>query len=464
MPMNIKNFQQIIQEQIISIYNINSQIEYLFDNFFWSAQFKNNNYIFFAIEGKNTNGNQFIEIAIDYGYKYIVSEDLCIIESLAGKYPNILFFVVKNVQATLDLLARWGVSQFKGIKIAITGSAGKTTTTYLLQNLLKIKYDVVHTHKYNSQYYLRRLCFELYKHKEDFFIAELSSDTLGMIHWFSNIIQPDYSIITSIGNAHLEDFKSYHNIIEEKTSIINNTKIATFIPEEYRDIIASTKHVVSNLQKIHYVPNNFVVTNNHNQQIVSFFYKNQQLLKIENPKYQGNHNYSNMNLILHLFSFMDFIKDVFSVEKIRQVLENINCFPGRGNIIKIRTKDYNFKLVCEHHNSNPMSFAKAITNINEPTLVVMGFMYSLGEETIIKHHEILHLLNSNEYVKGIVLSDTKLLNIQNLDQYKKILDKKDSITDYLPFIKQNNITSVFLKGSRSSYLEKNIKTILNYIF
>jgi UDP-N-acetylmuramoyl-tripeptide--D-alanyl-D-alanine ligase len=157
--MNLQDFSNILKEEIIHIINSNDHEEYIINSFFWVAQQYSSNDIFFAIKGLNTDGNIFIPTAIENGYKYVLSDNEEAIKVNSIQYSNIIFFFVKNVQNTLNILAEWGVGKFKGIKICITGSAGKTTTSYLLKNLLNDFSSVISTSKYNSQYYLRRIVF-----------------------------------------------------------------------------------------------------------------------------------------------------------------------------------------------------------------------------------------------------------------------------------------------------------------
>ena len=100
-----------------------------------SEQIKPGN-IFFAIKGNKVDGHDFIKSAFDHGAK------LCIIDHLTpaiveNKFPYIL---VENVLQSLISLARYCRKNFKGKVIAVTGSAGKSTTKNwlfeILQNLI----------------------------------------------------------------------------------------------------------------------------------------------------------------------------------------------------------------------------------------------------------------------------------------------------------------------------------------
>ena len=459
--MNIKKFKEIIKNNILNTYNNFPELDLiLINSFFWNSK-EGKNIIFFAIKGVNEDGNKYIEDAIKNGYLIIVSENIEYIEAIKERFTNIHFIVIDNVQKTLNTLGKFGISNFKGKKFAITGSVGKTTSTYLLNNILKNFYQNICTDKYNSQYYLRRLCFQLYDKNEDIFLAELSSDSLGSIDNFGDIIKPDYSIITAIGNAHIEDFKSFSNIIKEKTSLINHTQNKTFIPIEYEEIIKNEINVINNENKIIYVKNDFII-NDEKKEIT--FNINGNKMVICNPSLKGNYNYSNMNLVLHTIyeSYPELFNNSINKNKIINTIENLNPFPGRGNIITVDKDDLQLKIICEYHNANSLSFLKTVENIKEPTVILMGYMYSLGSESHERHEELFTLMENNANVLNVVLCDKKIYELGFiLNKYKKLLPAyEDVLFDIIT--KRPHIKNIFIKGSRSSVLENFVKKILDF--
>ena len=465
--MNINFFESIIEKHIVITYNKTSIIENLdLKSFFWHSK-KNlkDEYIFFAIKGNNTDGNLFIPDAIKNGYKIIISDNISKIEEYKDLYKEIYFIYVNSIQAVLDDLASYGINNYFGKKIAITGSAGKTTTTYILNNLLKNFGTVTTTDKYNSQYYLRRLMFHLFETKNDFFLAELSSDSLGTIEHYGNLIKPDYSIITSIGEAHVKDFLSLKNIIKEKTSLINHTLKKVFIPAIYKDLIINEDNVKNNLHKIVFVEEDYEDMSN---KWIQFKLKEKKtMVLIDNLV--GDHNYSNINLVLKLLDEMGLINNK-TINLIDNTLENLTAFPGRGNRITIDKNNFDFQIICEHHNSNPLSFSAALENISEysNTLVIMGFMYSLGENSDARHYELLNTMKNHPGIKYILTYDKNIYKL-NLDKYEKVLIKNleghedffSILKNLLEKFKNEDIQQIFIKGSRSSKLEDVIKYILD---
>lgn len=104
--------------------------------------------LFFAIGGLRTDGNHYIEEAVDRGAVGIVTD-----QDLGTRFP-VDYIVVSDVRVTLSVVAKkfYGYSDKKLEIAGITGTNGKTTVSMLLQYLLgnnektgligTIRYDV----------------------------------------------------------------------------------------------------------------------------------------------------------------------------------------------------------------------------------------------------------------------------------------------------------------------------------
>ncbi|MBE6705841.1 MAG: UDP-N-acetylmuramoyl-tripeptide--D-alanyl-D-alanine ligase [Ruminococcaceae bacterium] len=103
------------------------------------------------------------------------------------------------------------------IVIGITGSYGKTSTKFYLQKLLSSKYNVLMTpESYNTTMGVVKTVREQLDATYDIFICEMGAKNVGEIKEICDIVKPKYGIITSIGPAHLESFKSMENIVKTK--------------------------------------------------------------------------------------------------------------------------------------------------------------------------------------------------------------------------------------------------------
>ncbi len=108
------------------------------------------------------------------------------------------------------------------IKIAITGSYGKTSTKNILTAMLEKEYKVCATPKnYNTEMGLCKTILNLLD-DHDILVAEFGARKIGDIEFLTKMINPDYAILTTIGNQHIETFKNLKNIEEAKNELPKN--------------------------------------------------------------------------------------------------------------------------------------------------------------------------------------------------------------------------------------------------
>lgn len=101
--------------------------------------------------------------------------------------------------------------------IGITGSYGKTSVKYFLSTALKAKYNVLMTpESYNTPMGVVKTIREQLRPTHEIFVCEMGARNVGDIKEICDIVFPDYGIITSIGEQHLESFKSIDNIVKTK--------------------------------------------------------------------------------------------------------------------------------------------------------------------------------------------------------------------------------------------------------
>lgn len=104
--------------------------------------------------------------------------------------------------------------------IGITGSYGKTSTKFYLNKLLSAKYNVLMTpESYNTTMGVVKTVRGSLNATYDYFICEMGAKGVGEIKEICDIVRPTHSMITSIGEQHLETFKSVENIIKTKFEI-----------------------------------------------------------------------------------------------------------------------------------------------------------------------------------------------------------------------------------------------------
>ncbi len=130
---------------------------------------------------------------------------------------------------------------YKDLKvIGITGSYGKTTTKFILTRILSEKFNVVCTpQSFNTPMGVVRTIRQHLKPQTQIFVCEMGAKNLGDIKEICNIVHPDLGLITSVGEQHLETFKSVDNVFKTKFELadaVANKNGITFVNGDSKEI------------------------------------------------------------------------------------------------------------------------------------------------------------------------------------------------------------------------------------
>jgi UDP-N-acetylmuramoyl-tripeptide--D-alanyl-D-alanine ligase len=109
--------------------------------------------------------------------------------------------------------------------VGITGSYGKTSTKFVLAELLRQKYSVLATPgSYNTPMGICLVVNERLKPEHQILVLEMGIRYRGDIEELCAIAPPDLSIVTTVGMAHLETMGSVETIAQEKGDILQYMK------------------------------------------------------------------------------------------------------------------------------------------------------------------------------------------------------------------------------------------------
>lgn len=108
------------------------------------------------------------------------------------------------------------------LKIAVTGSYGKTSVKEILKTILSQKYRVLATpESYNTPLGIA-ISIKQLDSTHDIFIAEMGARSKGDIAELTKLVKPKYGVLTGINNQHLETFHSIKNIKDTKFELFEN--------------------------------------------------------------------------------------------------------------------------------------------------------------------------------------------------------------------------------------------------
>ena len=125
------------------------------------------------------------------------------------------------------------------VKIAVTGSCGKTSVKNFLAGILGERWRVFATPaSYNTPLGIAKAIEGVDLSQYDFFIAEMGARHKGDIAELCELVRPDHCIVTGICPQHLETFGTVEGIVAAKGEILRGTKRGGFAvigQDEYTD-------------------------------------------------------------------------------------------------------------------------------------------------------------------------------------------------------------------------------------
>ena len=189
-------------------------------------------FVFVAMTGSAVDGHDFIQKAIDGGAKMIISEK----NIDTGQYQSasdVTFIQVEGIRKKLGIIASnyYGYPQDKIKIIGITGTNGKTTSSFILENILEKtarigttgnrildkEFETVNTTPESLE--LIKLIDKSVKSGADYFIMEVSSHALeiGRV----DMLKFDSAIFTNLTQDHLDFHKTMENYFNAKKKIFS---------------------------------------------------------------------------------------------------------------------------------------------------------------------------------------------------------------------------------------------------
>ncbi len=180
--------------------------------------------LFVAIRGERFEGHEFVAAALAAGaVGAVVTATPALPEAgKAGLAP--LLIQVADTTRALQQAAR-EVRRRSGAKVvAITGSAGKTTTKELTAEFLSAKYTVFRNRgNLNNHIGLPLSLLEL-RSRPDVAVVELGMNHPGEIRTLVGVAEPEVRVWTNVGDAHVGFFESSDAIADAKGEILEQAR------------------------------------------------------------------------------------------------------------------------------------------------------------------------------------------------------------------------------------------------
>ncbi len=373
--------------------------------------------LFVPLKGPNFDGRKFIPEAIRKGASVLE---------------------VKDGLKALQDLAAYHRSKFNIPIIGITGSVGKTTTKDMIasifsQEMATLKNEENLNNEIGVPLTLLRLTK---KHKAA--VIEMAMQRPGEIEELALIARPNVSVVTNIGEAHLEFLKSKRNVAKAKAEIFKYLKKGDHAvinqDDEYFEHLRSrvagrgTRIVTFGiLEKANVTP--------------------EKLKGIKLPL-PGEHNIYNALAAIAVAKILGLKKT-----SVKKGLESFRPSSRRMDII---IRPDGVKIINDTYNANPQSMAaalKVLSSLEGRKIAVLGDMYELGKQTRNAHRRIGKL--TRELRIDRLISIGKLSRDMNADHH--FSSQGAAIKKLKQLIHPGD--QILIKASRGMHLEEIVEAL-----
>ena len=187
--------------------------------------------LFFALKSARNDGHKYIEDLYRRGVRNFVVEAKGLLEfctSGTEHMPDANFLIVPSPLAALQRLSERHRDEFNVPIVGITGSNGKTMVKEWLYQLLLPSQKIVRSPRsYNSQIGVP-LSVWLLNERTEIGIFEAGISQPGEMMALRDIIQPTIGVLTSLGAAHQENFRSMEEKCLEKLELMHDTEAMVY--------------------------------------------------------------------------------------------------------------------------------------------------------------------------------------------------------------------------------------------
>ena len=194
--------------------------------------------LFFALKTQRGDGHRYIDDLYRRGVRNFVVENasLASLHSSPTSYADANFLIVPSPLAALQRLAERHRDEFDCPVVGITGSNGKTMVKEWLYQLLSPQMAVTRSPKsYNSQIGVP-LSVWLLDGQTQVALFEAGISQPGEMEALRDIIQPTIGVLTSLGAAHQENFRTMEEKCMEKLLLFQGAGVIVYNSDD--DIVS----------------------------------------------------------------------------------------------------------------------------------------------------------------------------------------------------------------------------------
>ncbi|MDJ0461311.1 UDP-N-acetylmuramoyl-tripeptide--D-alanyl-D-alanine ligase [Streptomyces sp. H27-C3] len=168
--------------------------------------------LFVAFAGERVDGHDYAQRAVESGAAAV----------LATRQVGVPAIVVDDVVRALGALASAVVERLGATTVALTGSAGKTSTKDLIAQLLERKGPTIWpAGNLNNEIGLPLTALRAAEDTQHL-VLEMGARYIGDIRYLSSLVPPKIGLVLNVGTAHIGEFGGREQIAEAKGELVES--------------------------------------------------------------------------------------------------------------------------------------------------------------------------------------------------------------------------------------------------
>ena len=358
------------------------------------------NDIFIGLKSNNRDGNLFALDAIKKGAIFSIVDNNKLV------HENIIY--TKSIQSFIKRFIKFLLGAYKGKIIAISGSVGKTTTKENIFHILNNNQFKAYRSFKNFNNILG-LQFSIMNMDIDskFAVFELGINAPKEMDDLIKILQPHYSLLTSVEDSHIGNFKNFSNLFANKIKIFNSKRLIKGLINIRNDNIQLPKKIINKVKRIN-LENLNIKAHKHDIFVISLK-NNNNYQKIYSDK-------DGIFLETAIISFL-FLKLFIRKFSNKKFFYKEAILYSRGNVVNKRYKDRIIKVYDHSYNASPYSLKKQLIHFDKlkvtKKLCILGSIKELGNQTEKYHRALLEDIKDLK-VKRIILIGEEFFKLRSL--------------------------------------------------
>jgi len=260
------------------------------------------------------------------------------------------------------------------------------------------------------------------------------------------MVRPTHALVTNVGSAHLEGFKSFENIVTTKMALYDfviqhgGTLFVNSQDQLLQDEVAKRLRENRMIQPVEKV--NYNTDENISFRLTPYLRLNLLGQEVQ-TQLTGQYNLPNIAAAAAIGTYFK----VPDAEMI-QAIQNYTPRNARSQIKKIGTN----LVIADYYNANPTSIQAALANLDlieyNSKVAIIGDMFELGEQSPEEHNHVIELVDRYK-IKAFFIGSNFYQHKNARHQFFQNLSELNQHLKKHPI--ENSL--LLIKGSRGIHLE-----------